>query len=280
MRSTSSKLAEPSRSRAEIGRREAFVTKNMLVGPYRFLEIKDKEGPAPKPGQFYMIASKENWGTQSEGRPYLPRPMSAWSANDHTLGFLFEVVGPGSKRMEALIDGDCVYLTGPLGRGFSLGKDTRTDEKALLISGGVGIVPIIAFERELLTREIEHQVLAGFRTDVQAESASLLVNRPLLALDDGGDNADLDGPVTDLLEKELNRQIGEVSVYACGPSPMLEAVRTICSNRDIGAQLALETTMACGYGACNGCAVETTKGYIRLCMDGPVVNSDDLERVP
>ena len=273
-------LSGPGRSRAEIGRREVYVTKNRSIGPYRFLEINDTVGPTPRPGQFYMITSKEEWGTESEGRPYLPRPMSAWQANDHTLGFLFEVVGPGSKRMGALGDGDCIFLTGPLGQGFSHGKESSTSEKALLVSGGVGIVPIIAFEGELLTRKVEHRVLAGFRTDAQAEAVSLLANRPMLAVDDGSDKADLAGTVTDLLEQELNRHSGEVSVYACGPSPMLEAVRKICADRDIGAQLALEAMMACGYGACNGCAVETTNGYIRLCMDGPVVNSDDLERVP
>ncbi len=280
MRSTSSEKRGPNRSRVEIGRREALVTKNASIGPYSFLEIEDIEGAAPQAGQFYMIATKDEWGTQSGGRPYLPRPMSAWSENDHTLGFLFEIFGAGSKRMGILEDGDRVYLTGPLGRGFGHRKETGAGKKALLIAGGVGIVPIIAFERELLARGIEHRVLAGFRTDVQAETVSLLVNRPMLALDDGGDKADLEGPVTDLLELELDRPGDEVSVYACGPKPMLEAVRRICGERDIGAQLALETMMACGYGACHGCVVETTKGYIRLCVDGPVVKSEDLERVP
>jgi NAD(P)H-flavin reductase len=84
------------------------------------------------------------------------------------------------------------------------------------------------------------------------------------------------GFVTELLREELDRD-PEATIYACGPPPMLEAVRALCAERDVPAQLAMESGMACGFGACMGCVVQTKHGYVRLCVDGPVVDAADLE---
>ena len=97
-----------------------------------------------------------------------------------------------------------------------------------------------------------------------------------VATDDG--SAGHQGPVTDLLLAELGRD-PHAEVYACGPPGMLEAVRAICADQDVPAQLALESGMACGYGACFGCVVPTKTGYVRLCVDGPVLDADTLESV-
>jgi NAD(P)H-flavin reductase len=98
----------------------------------------------------------------------------------------------------------------------------------------------------------------------------------VVATDDGSEGHP--GLVTDLLEAELDRD-DHAEVYACGPPPMLEAVRALCAARDIPAQLALESGMACGFGACFGCAVATRDGLIRLCLEGPVLDAASLERV-
>ena len=82
--------------------------------------------------------------------------------------------------------------------------------------------------------------------------------------------------VTELLREELDANPA-VTVYACGPPPMLEAVRALCAERAVPAQLALESGMACGYGACFGCVVPTREGYVRLCVDGPVLDAAELE---
>jgi NAD(P)H-flavin reductase len=82
--------------------------------------------------------------------------------------------------------------------------------------------------------------------------------------------------VTELLATELDRA-PNATVYACGPPPMLEAVRALCSERDVPAQLAMESDMACGFGACFGCVVPTRNGYVRLCVDGPVMDAAELE---
>ncbi|MFL5853035.1 MAG: dihydroorotate dehydrogenase electron transfer subunit, partial [Solirubrobacteraceae bacterium] len=97
-----------------------------------------------------------------------------------------------------------------------------------------------------------------------------------LATDDG--SAGHRGFVTELLAAGLDGD-DDVTVYACGPPPMLETVRAICAERDVPAQLALEAGMACGFGACFGCVVPTRDGYVRLCLDGPVLDAAALEGV-
>jgi NAD(P)H-flavin reductase len=88
------------------------------------------------------------------------------------------------------------------------------------------------------------------------------------------------GLVTEMLEDELDAgDEEELEVYACGPPAMLEAVRAACAERGVPAQLALESGMACGFGACFGCVVPTRNGYVRLCLDGPVLAAEVLESV-
>src|SRR6185436_11580437 len=103
-----------------------------------------------------------------------------------------------------------------------------------------------------------------------------LLHEARVATDDG--SAGHQGPVTDLLLAELGRD-AHAEVYACGPPAMLEAVRALCADQDVPAQLALESGMACGYGACFGCVVPTKTGYVRLCVDGPVLDASILTDV-
>jgi dihydroorotate dehydrogenase electron transfer subunit len=117
------------------------------------------------------------------------------------------------------------------------------------------------------------RVLLGFRDAEHAAGAALL-SGPRIATEDGSRGHH--GLVTDLLVQELDHS-ERAEVYACGPPPMLEAVRALCAARDVPAQLALESGMACGYGACFGCVVQTADGYIRLCVDGPVIEAARLE---
>ena len=108
---------------------------------------------------------------------------------------------------------------------------------------------------------------------MHAEGARLL-DAPRVATDDG--SVGFHGLVTELLREEID---SGCLVYACGPPPMLEAVRALCEAEDVPAQLALESGMACGYGACFGCVVPTREGYVRLCVDGPVLDASSLELV-
>jgi NAD(P)H-flavin reductase len=118
-------------------------------------------------------------------------------------------------------------------------------------------------------------VLLGFRSGAHAEAAGLFfASDPAVVTDDG--SVGRQAFVTELLREELDRD-PLATVFACGPPPMLEAVRALCAEREVPAQLALESGMACGYGACFGCVVPTRVGYVRLCVDGPVLDAAELE---
>ena len=172
----------------------------------------------------------------------LPRPMSLCLAPRGELGFLIDAIGPGTRALSALEVGEALHVLGPLGNGFDLEV-----ERPLLVGGGIGIAPLPFLSQALGSPP----AVLGFRSDQHAEAAALVPNaqvcvEPTL--------------VTELIQAGMN-------VLACGPEPMLEAVR----ERVPEAQLAWEAPMACGFGACYGCAVEVDGEMKRLCVEGPVL---------
>jgi NAD(P)H-flavin reductase len=187
---------------------------------------------------------------------------------DGTLEFLLEDVGPGTRRLAELRAGDGLWLLGPLGQGFAPPRDGL---RPVLVGGGVGAAPLAIWSDALGSPA----VLLGFRDAAHAEGAALIPGARL-ATDDG--SAGHKGFVTDLLRAELAGD-PHAEVYGCGPPPMLEAVRALCAELGVPAQLALESGMACGFGACFGCVVPTRNGYVRLCVDGPVLDAADLDEV-
>ena len=215
-------------------RRERLsVVANEAVGPYTLLRVRRGGIDPGTPGQFFMI--------EAPGR-LLPRPMSLCLAPARELAFLIDAVGPGTLALCALEPGDELHVLGPLGNGFELDVD-----RPLLVGGGIGIAPL----PYLSARLSGPPAVLGFRSDWHADAAQLVPNaqvcvEPTL--------------VTELIPSGLD-------VLACGPEPMLEAVRAIAP----GAQLAWEAPMACGYGACHGCAVEIDGRLKRLCVEGPVL---------
>jgi NAD(P)H-flavin reductase len=244
------------------------------LGAYQLLRVDDRDGPQPEPGQFAMIAAAERWGGGEDERPYLPRAFSFARRHDGESHFLLEDVGPGTRRLCELRAGDGLWLLGPLGGGFTAPTDGR---RAILAGGGVGIAPLAILQDELQARaRVTATVLLGFRDGVRAEGAALLRDARV-ATDDG--SAGHHGLLTDLLSVELQRD-GHAVVYACGPAAMLEAVRAICADAGVPAQIALEAGMACGFGACFGCAVpKRGGGYLRVCVDGPVIDATQLDHV-
>jgi dihydroorotate dehydrogenase electron transfer subunit len=257
------------RTLAPLGRRRAEVIGRARHGAYVVLSAADPEGPAPDAGQFYMLAAAERWGGGDDERPFLPRAFSVMRRHpDGTLDFMLEAVGPGTERLAELAPGDGLWLLGPLGRGFTPPRDGR---RAVLVGGGVGTAPL-AIWSDMLD---DPCVLLGFRDAEHAAGAGLIAGARV-ATDDG--SAGHEGLVTELLQVQLRRD-GHAEVYACGPPPMLEAVRALCARDGVPAQLALESGMACGYGACFGCVVPTKAGYVRLCVDGPVLDAGTLAEV-
>jgi dihydroorotate dehydrogenase electron transfer subunit len=203
------------------------------VGPYTLLRL-ERGGLEPGiPGQFFML--------EAPGR-LLPRPMSLCLAPAGELAFLMEPIGPGTSSLCSLRQGDAIHVLGPLGNGFDLDV-----ERPLLVGGGIGIAPLPYLAEALGGAP----ALLGFRSEEHAEAARLLpgaqvVVEPRL--------------VTELIPEDA------CDVLACGPEPMLEAVRELHPR----AQLAWEAPMACGYGACYGCVVNVDRRYVRVCIDGPV----------
>jgi NAD(P)H-flavin reductase len=174
----------------------------------------------------------------------LPRPMSLCLAPRGELGFLIDPIGPGTRALAALERGDEIAMLGPLGNGFRLDVP-----RPLLVGGGIGVAPL-----PYLSEALEHPpAVLGFRSEYHAEAAALIPNAEVVI-----------DPV--LVTEAMS---GDRDVLACGPEPMLEAVRVIAPD----AQLAWEAPMACGYGACYGCVVEIEGALKRLCIEGPVLCS-------
>ena len=267
-------LDEP-RTQAPPERRVATVSGVERLGAYRVVTALDASGPVdPRPGQFYMLAAEERWGGGGDERPYLPRAFSYArarpTADGVELDFLLESVGPGTARLATLEPGEGLALVGPLGMGF---RGPPAGARPLLVGGGIGTAPLLCLQDELGPAAT---VLLGFRSEAHAEAAALFAGSPALATDDG--SVGRHALVTDLLREQLAADPG-ATVFACGPHAMLEAVRALCAELAVPAQLALESGMACGFGACFGCVVPTRDGYLRLCVDGPVLDADWLEVV-
>jgi NAD(P)H-flavin reductase len=212
------------------------VVASEVVGPYTLLRVRRRTLDAGRPGQFFML--------EAPGR-LLPRPMSLSLAPPGELAFLIDPIGPGTRALCALGPGDRISILGPLGNGYRLDV-----ERPLLVGGGIGMAPF-PYLSEALNGP---PAILGFRTAAHAEAAALLpgaqvVIDPIL--------------VTDAMPAGHD-------VLACGPEPMLAAVARL----EPAAQLAWEAPMACGYGACYGCAVEIDGEIKRLCVEGPVLQKE------
>jgi dihydroorotate dehydrogenase electron transfer subunit len=205
------------------------------VGPYTLVRLERGALSPGIPGQFFMV--------EAPGC-LLPRPLSLCLAPSGELAFLIDPVGPGTVALAELETGDRIHVFGPLGNGYRLGV-----AKPLLVGGGIGIAPL-----PYLSQALDHPpAVLGFRTEHHAEAAALVPNAEVVI-----------DPVlvTDVLPAGRD-------ILACGPEPMLEAIRA--HNSD--AQLAWEAPMACGYGGCYGCVVEIDGMLKRLCVEGPVLCS-------
>lgn len=275
--------AEADRPRAPFGRRLCEVADSRKAGGYRIFTLIDTEGPVPAAGQFYMLAAAPDWAGEG-GRPYLPRAISYARVIENPKGgvrldFLIDEVGPGTSRLAGMKQDDECFLAGPFGNRFSLPRQLNEGAAgAILVGGGIGIAPMAVLRRELVNRGIPSRSLLGFRDQAHSGGVEELFGceETRLAFEDGSSGHR--GYVTDLLLQLLEGDdSGSAAVYSCGPPAMLEAIRLICAERNLPVELALESPMACGYGACFGCAVPKAEGgYMRLCVDGPVVRGDQI----
>jgi NAD(P)H-flavin reductase len=272
---------------APLGRRLCEVTENRASGGYRVFSLRDEQGPAPEAGQFYMLAAERHWEERG-GRPFLPRALSVADAepmprsNGVRLDFLLEAVGPGTERLCGLDVGEGVWVNGPLGNSFSEPRELVPGAAgAILVGGGIGIAPLALLRRRFGARGVPSQILLGFRDRAHSGGLDDLFSNCQIGLASDDGHLGERGYVTELLAAMLEGDdASSAAVYACGPPPMLEAVRAMCAARGVACELALESPMACGFGACFGCAVPLAEGgYMRLCVDGPVIRGERLAEV-
>lgn len=220
-----------------------------------------------KPGQFVQIRIDNSQST------FLRRPISIHDVDtvNKVLVILVARAGDGTNALSDLPVDALVSIMWPLGNGFDISSLDPTDS-VLLIGGGVGVAPLLYLGKSLKTIGLSPQFLLAARTSndlLQLDEFSS-IGELFISTDDG--SAGQKGLVTanDVLNKDYDH------IYCCGPMPMMKAVASICSARNIDCQVSLENVMACGIGACLCCVEKTTKGNVCVCTNGPVFNINKL----
>ncbi len=264
------------------------VLENKTVAPDHFLlKLSSKKiGKAALPGQFVQILCS---GDSLD--PLLPRPFSFLEASPTSFSLLYHVVGQGTELMAKFKKGDKVHVLGPLGKGFTLRRKTEDGRgKRLLVGGGVGIPPLYHLAKDLVrTKEVKKSdihVFLGARNKslLLCEKDFLKLGVQLhLATDDGSKGHK--GYVTQVLVKFLKSSIFHLPsslIHSCGPTPMLKAVSLVASEFGAPNEVSVEVPMACGFGACLGCALKVkgeTPGSHRFaiaCTEGPVFEGSKI----
>lgn len=217
-------------------------------------------------GQFVSVYSKD-------GSKLLPRPISLCEVDKENgrIRLVYRVVGGGTKEFSAYQAGDTVEVLGPLGNGFPL-----IHKKAFLIGGGIGIPPMLQLAKSL---EGENQIILGYRDIRFLDEELAAYGTVYLATEDG--SAGTKGNVLDAIrENGLDAEV----IFACGPTPMLRAIKAYAAEKGIECYLSLEERMACGVGACLGCVCQSTDvdhhSHVhnkRVCKDGPVFRAEEVE---
>ena len=215
----------------------------------------------------YITCSGQFVNVAVEGK-FLRRPISVCDYDEKTITLLYDVVGEGTKAMSQMEEGAMLDLLTGLGNGFSESEPT---EHPVLLGGGIGCAPLYNLAKKLLARGLQPVVVLGFNSEkdvVAVDMFEALGARTYVATVDG--SCGTKGFVTDVLrDKELQGDY----FYACGPMPMLRAA---CGGVDMAGEVSLDERMACGFGVCMCCSIETKSGAKRICKEGPVFRKEDL----
>ncbi|MBC8318182.1 MAG: dihydroorotate dehydrogenase electron transfer subunit [Desulfobulbaceae bacterium] len=257
----------------------SIIVENREVNPKIFLLSLNTSDldiwSEAEPGQFAMLKIAD----MSCDDPLLRRPLSIHNVRDGKIQFLYKVLGRGTLLLSQAKPGTALRILAPLGNGFSI-SNSKTH---CLVGGGMGIAPLLYFARKMKEQQPSNtiKVLLGARTKNELIAVQDFTEPGLydvkIATDDGSEGHH--GLVTDLLDG-INASPGDMTVYCCGPHPMMKAVSNICRKKEWKCQISLEALMACGMGACLGCAVPK-KGigiqeYLHVCSDGPVFKAEEI----
>ncbi|MBU3191560.1 dihydroorotate dehydrogenase electron transfer subunit [Clostridium bowmanii] len=211
-----------------------------------------------KPGQFFMLKV-------GDLEPLLPRPISVYDVEDTKISFLYGVVGRGTALLSKLKEDEEVQIMGPLGNGFDVEK---LKGKIAVVSGGIGIAPLIYLIKSLTNCEID--LYSGFRNvDYSVDCVEKYVDKLYLSTESGLKGHK--GYITDIINPK-----NYDTVICCGPEIMMKVVVSLCNDAKVPVYVSMETHMACGIGACLVCTCKTVDGNKRTCKDGPVFLGKDL----
>lgn len=218
-----------------------------------------------KPGQFISMYTNDK-------SKLLPRPISICGIDkeEGTLRVVYRAVGEGTKEFSQMVPGDTLDVIGPLGNGF-----TMKEKKAILFGGGIGIPPMLELAKQL---DCEKIAVLGYRDEIFLADEFEAVTKVAIASEDG--KTGIKGNVLDAV-KELGLEAD--IIYACGPTPMLKAIKAYAEEKGIEAQISLEERMACGIGACLACVCKSKEvdhhthvHNKRICKDGPVFDAKEV----
>ena len=249
------------------------ILRNEKVAENTFLlAFASKEIAAEaEPGQFVMVQV-------SEGLEHLlRRPFSVCAVEGKgVVILLYKRVGAGTGLLSDIGPGRRIRVLGPLGKGFKLPGPSMLP---VLVTGGIGVAPMVFLARRIASRPFIW--LAGYRTASETAPFSRLgvpVENISIATEDG--SAGTECLVTELLEKHLDFATEQSCVFSCGPAAMLKKVAALVEKHRVPSQVSIEAAMACGIGACQGCTVASSSpggGFRRVCVDGPVFDSFDID---
>lgn len=229
-----------------------------------------------KQGQFIEIRVSDNV------EPFLRRPISIHNMDkeNEILEFIFQVKGKGTKILSEKVEGDLIDIIGPLGHGTFEYNDFQN---IAIIGGGIGVFPLYELAKNAKNDGKNVNIYLGFRNKdfvVLEDEFKELANELILTTDDGSYSEK--GFAIDFLKKDV--EDGKIDcIFACGPLPMLKAVRNYAIEKNIPCQISLEEKMGCGLGVCLGCAVKTAESssekpeYVHVCKAGPVFEAKDVE---
>ena len=258
---------------------QAPVVRNQRLGPDHFLLVVRAQEIAQEvlPGQFVVAAPT----TDCLPYPLLKRALAVYSVSQENgqptlLHLLVKIVGEGTRVLASVTCQDRLDLIGPLGRGFKLPE--AQGKTHLVIAGGVGIASVYLLVEALHGAGHEVQLIYGGRSEadlVGLEDFRKLGIPLVLTTEDG--SLGLKGLVTQGLRKAMETVPGaELSLFVCGPHAMMQAITEVALSAGAPCQASLEARMACGFGVCLGCSVQTLHGYRLVCRDGPVFPAHEL----
>ncbi|MDT8272948.1 MAG: dihydroorotate dehydrogenase electron transfer subunit [Desulfomonilia bacterium] len=241
------------------------IIKNDKVAEKTYLMTLEGDLTETKPGQFLMVQ------VQRSHEPFLRRPLAILSCRDRMIEILFTVRGKGTALLAEKRTGELVSFIGPLGNGFS---DPAPGEHLLYIAGGAGLPPVLSMA-EHLGRGV---FIFGAKTEAEIPLHNRLQNlegiQTLFCTEDG--SLGTKALATEILSHVIKSLPTSTRIYACGPREMLRQTWNIAAHAEIPCEVSLEERMACGFGVCSGCVVETQQGNLRVCREGPVFEAQDI----